>query len=213
MGTCSVSCRKGNDAAFRHAEALTGYRDADPDEAFRQNEEDEMKPCVVVLLSLLLMRPAIAAEGPPSEASIRELMQITQAQKLVEGTKGQVDGMVQTSMNKALEGRPVSAEQQKILDDMRAKMMAVLGEELDWNALEPVYIDIYTQSFTQHEIDGMIAFYKSEPGRAVLAKMPLVMQKTMQAMQTRMTSMMPKIEKIRLDAITQLKASAPARAN
>lgn len=169
-----------------------------------------MKPCVAVLLSLLLMRPAIAADGPPTQASVRELMQITQAQKLVESTRGQVDGMMQTSMNKALEGHPVTAAQQKILDDMRAKMMAVLGEELDWNTLEPIYVDIYTQSFTQREIDGMIAFYKSEPGRAVLAKMPLVMQKTMQAMQTRMTSMMPKIEKIRLDAITQLKAPAPA---
>jgi hypothetical protein len=96
---------------------------------------------------------------------------------------------------------------------MRAKMMVVLGAELDWNTLEPIYIDIYTQSFTQHEIDGMIAFYKSEPGRAVLAKMPLVMQKTMLAMQTRMTTMMPKIEKIRLDAVTQLKAATPAPAN
>jgi hypothetical protein len=172
-----------------------------------------MRPCVVVLLSLLLVRPAIAAEGPPSEASIRELMQITQAQKLVESTKGQVDGMMQTSMNKALDGHPVTAEQQKILDDMRAKMMVVLGAELDWNTLEPIYIDIYTQAFTQHEIDGMIAFYKSEPGRAVLAKMPLVMQKTMLAMQTRMTTMMPKIEKIRLDAVTQLKAATPAPAN
>lgn len=172
-----------------------------------------MKPCVAVLLSLLLMGPAMAAEGPPSQASIRELMQITQAQKLVESTKGQVDGMMQASMNKALEGRTVTAEQQKILDDMRAKMMVVLGEELDWKTLEPIYIDIYTQSFTQHEIDGMIAFYKSEPGQAVLGKMPLVMQKTMQAMQTRMTTMMPKIEKIRLDAITQLKAPPPAPAN
>jgi uncharacterized protein len=92
-------------------------------------------------------------------------------------------------------------------------MMAVLGEELDWNTLEPIYADIYTQSFTQQEIDGMIAFYKSEPGQAVLAKMPIVMQKTMQAMQARMASMMPKIEKIRLDAMTQLKAATPAPAN
>src|SRR5512143_733771 len=105
-GTSSVWSRNPNDVLLERPGLSIRQRDVGHDQGFRQNEEDEMKPCVAVLLSLLLMRPAIAADGPPTQASVRELMQITQAQKLVESTRGQVDGMMQTSMNKALEGHP-----------------------------------------------------------------------------------------------------------
>ena len=62
---------------------------------------------------------------------------------------------------------------------------------------------IYKQSFTQKEVNGMLDFYKSEPGQAVIAKMPLVMQNTMQAMQARMNTTFPKLQKLQQDAIGQ----------
>lgn len=36
-------------------------------------------------------------------------------------------------------------------------------------------IGIYLQSFTQKDVDGMLRFYKSKAGQAVIAKMPVVM--------------------------------------
>jgi len=161
----------------------------------------------VILLAYLAMCPAIAAEAPASEASVRELLSITQSQKLVDGTMGQVDAMMQRSMKQALAGQTLTADQQRIMDNMRTKMIALFREDMKWETLEPMFIDIYKQSFTQKEVDGMLDFYKSEPGQAVIAKMPLVMQNTMQAMQGRMAVMLPKLQQLQQDAIAELKAS------
>jgi len=161
----------------------------------------------IILLAYVAMCPAIAAEPPASETSVRELLTITQSQKLLDGTMGQVDAMMQRSMKQALAGPTLSADQQKIMDDMRTKMIALFREDMKWETLEPMFIDIYKQSFTQKEVDGMLDFYKSEPGQAVIAKMPLVMQNTMQAMQGRMAVMLPKLQQLQQDAIAELKAS------
>lgn len=161
----------------------------------------------VILLAYFAMCPAIAAEAPASETSIRELLTLTQSQKLLDGTMGQVDAMMQRSMKQALAGQTLTADQQRIMDNMRTKMIALFREDMKWETLEPMFIDVYKQSFTQKEVDGMLDFYKSEPGQAVIAKMPLVMQNTMQAMQGRMAVMLPKLQQLQQDAIAELKAS------
>lgn len=160
-----------------------------------------------VLLTLLALQPAIAAETNASEASIRELMSLMDSRKLVEGTMAQVDAMMQGSMQHALKGQALTPDQQKILDQMRAKMLVLLKEQISWDALEPMMIDIYQKSFTEQEIRGMLDFYKSDAGKAVIAKMPLVMQHTMQAMQLRMGELMPKIDRLQQETIAQLKAA------
>ncbi|HEU0186301.1 MAG TPA: DUF2059 domain-containing protein [Gallionellaceae bacterium] len=162
---------------------------------------------MAVLFALLTFSPAFAVDQPASEASIRELMTITDSKKLVEGTMGQVDAMMQASMQQALAGQPVTPEQQKILDQMRTKMLALLKEQLSWDSLEPMMMDIYQKTFTEQEVQGMVDFYKTDAGKAVIAKMPLVMQHTMQAMQQRMGQMMPKMQQLQQETLAQLKAA------
>lgn len=160
-----------------------------------------------VLLACLTIHPAVAAEPLASEASVRALLAVTQSEKLLDSTMGQIDAMMQRSMRQALAGQTLAADQQKIMDKMRARTIALFREDMKWETLEPMFIDIYKRSFTQKEIDGMLDFYRSEPGQAVIAKMPVVMQNTMQAMQERMAVMMPKILQLQQEAIAELKAS------
>lgn len=161
----------------------------------------------IILLACLAAAPAIAADAPASEASIRELLTVTQSEKLVDSTMGQIDSMMQNSMKQALGGQTLTADQQKIIDDMRAKMIALFKEDMKWETLEPMFVDIYKRSFTQKEVDGMLDFYRSEPGQAVIAKMPLVMRNSMQAMQGRMVALLPKLQQLQRDAIAELRAS------
>ena len=56
------------------------------------------------------------------------------------------------------------------------------------------------RTFTRRQrlpiIQGMLAFYRTPAGQAVIEKMPLVMQNTMQAVQERMGAMMPAMQKM-----------------
>lgn len=83
------------------------------------------KHALVLAAWLAAATPALAQDQPADEAIIRELIEITESAKLLDGVYAQVDSMM-----------------------------------------------------TQ----GMLDFYRSDAGRAVIAKMPVVMQHTMAAM-------------------------------
>lgn len=158
---------------------------------------------------LLATAPALAQEEPADEAIIRELIEVTEVAKLMDGVDAQVDGMMAQAMADAIGGKTVSPEQQALLDEMRTRVMAIVRESTDWARLEPMMIDIYRKSFTRKEAQGMLDFYRSEAGRAVIAKMPVVMQHTMAAMQENMRMMVPKIQEVQKDILARLKALDP----
>jgi uncharacterized protein len=165
---------------------------------------------IVALASAALFTTlAVAAPGDPpaSEASIRQLLEVTQSRQLLDDLSAQLDQMMRTSMQQALAGKQFSVEQQKILDDMRTKLVKIFGEHLQWDQLEPMYLDIYKKSFTQNEVDGMLAFYKTEAGKALIAKMPLAMQNTMQATQSKMAALMPQVQQLQRETVERLKAT------
>jgi hypothetical protein len=82
-----------------------------------------------------------------------------------------------------------------------------MDEELSWRNYEPLYLDIYARSLTQEEVDGMLAFYATLAGKAVIAKMPTIMQLTMEAVQQRMLLWMPKVAQMQQEAVDRLKAA------
>jgi uncharacterized protein len=61
----------------------------------------------------------------------------------------------------------------------------MLKTEMSFERVEGIYIGSYLKTLTQQEIDGMIAFYKSETGKVALEKMPLISQDSMEAIQRR----------------------------
>ncbi|WP_295802505.1 DUF2059 domain-containing protein [uncultured Microbulbifer sp.] len=164
-----------------------------------------MKRYALALIATLLCPLALAAT--PSKESIRELMTITDMPRMLENSMAQVDSMMQTTMQQALAGEDISEADQKVLQEMQDDMVALLKEEMSWAQLEPIFTQIYSESLSQSEVDGMLEFYKSDAGKAVIAKMPVIMQNSMQLMQQKMGSMMPKIKEIQQAAITKIKAN------
>jgi hypothetical protein len=148
-----------------------------------------------------------AEEAPASEASVRELIEITQAKKMMDRMMVQTTAMLKAQIRQSLPENQYSPEQQEILNQLQDKITAAVMEDMRWDSVEPMFIDIYRKSFSQSDMDEMIAFYRSKAGQHMISRMPLVMQNTMQAMQVRMAQLMPKLEKIQNDAIAQLKAA------
>jgi len=162
----------------------------------------------LVLLSLcIVFNPVFAAEKEASDASIRELLEVTQSKKMLDGMMAQMDSVMQRSMQQSLHGVTLTDEQQKIMNEMQAKTMALLKKEMSWDSMEPVLVDIYKRSFTQPEVNGMLDFYKSPAGQAVIAKMPLVMQNSIQMMQNKMSTMMPKLQQLQQETMERLKTA------
>jgi len=156
--------------------------------------------------ALFAAPPALAQDEPADEAIIRELITITESEKLLDGVYAQVDGMMAQAMSDAVSGKTLSPEQQALFDEMQERVVAIFRESMSWATFEPMMIDIYRKFFSRKEAQGMLDFYRSDAGRAVIAKMPVVMQYTMSAMQDNMRTMMPKIQAVQKDIIDRMRA-------
>lgn len=155
------------------------------------------------------MLPATAADKPASEASVKRLIEASDSKKLVDNVMLQMDSMMKASMKQALADQALTAEQEKVMIETQDKLAGLVKDELKWEVLEPMFLDVYQKTFTQKEVDGMLAFYKSPAGQAVIKKMPQVMQTTMQIMQARMSKLVPKIQQITAEGAEKMKAVSP----
>lgn len=167
-----------------------------------------LKPVFALLLAFGLSVPAFAADAAPSDASLRQLLEVTESRKLFDSSMQQVDAMMQSAMQQQLEGMQINATEQQAIDDFRGKVLAMLKQEMGWETLEPAVLDIYRKSFTQKEIDGLLVFYRSEVGQATIRKMPLVMQGSMQMVQARMSVVMPKLQALQQEFVAGMQQSA-----
>ena len=167
-----------------------------------------MKRLFFALLVLAaLSSPAFAAPPPPNEDSIRRLLEVTEARKLLDAMMAQIDTLMRRNMEQALRGRQLTPEQEAIIARMRGRMADAFREEMTWEKLEPLYVRVYRDSFTQDEVDGMLAFYRTDAGRALIVKMPAVVQTTMGEMQQRMQPLIVKMRTIEEEALAELRAT------
>ncbi|HTU64848.1 MAG TPA: DUF2059 domain-containing protein [Steroidobacteraceae bacterium] len=159
---------------------------------------------LLLAFALFLSLPAFSAEGA-SEASIRELMKVTDAKQLLDASYAQMDGILGQAMKQATGDAPPTAKQQVLIDEFKSKTVELMRKEMSWEKLEPAYLELYAKTFSQSEIDGMLAFYKSEPGRAVLAKMPQLMANMSQTMMTLMQSFLPAMQKLAAEYVPKVR--------
>jgi hypothetical protein len=179
-----------------------------------------MKILVVSVFACLVATPFAFAQSPsaatqsesrPTDDSIRQLLQITQAQKILKAASEQLDTMFDGMMKKQLEGENVTPEQQQAIQAGRHAAEDMVKDLLSWDAMEKLYLKVYGETFTQAEVDGMIAFYSSPSGQAVIAKLPLATRNTMTEMQQRMQQMIPKLQQMAKETAEQIKAQGAAK--
>lgn len=169
--------------------------------------EDQSLPKMKLLLPLVLILslcPVRAADQVPTDASMRELLEVAGARKLIDGLLPQIQAQVKAGMVQGLRGHEPTPAEQKMMERILEKVSGVMKEELAWSKLEPIYFRMYRQSLSQEEIDGMLAFYKTPAGQAMIKKLPLLMTSVMSEMQGMMGSMMTKVQGIVSEAQAEM---------
>ena len=91
---------------------------------------------------------------------------------------------------------------------MQNRMVSLMQGELAWEKLKPMYVRLYKESFSEEELTGMLDFYKTPAGQAVIQKMPVLMQKTMLEVQKMLSEATPQMQKVEADFIAEMKAAS-----
>lgn len=123
--------------------------------------------------------PATATAAPmgPSTASIEHLLDVSHAQRLIGNLQVQIASIMRNSARQTGQMKHLSGADQALLNQEVEKLLAEMNDFLAWDRMKTVYVDVYSQTFTQKEVDALTAFYSTTEGQSILLKLPAVMQK------------------------------------
>jgi len=150
-----------------------------------------MKYWAVALITgvtLLWCASPLLADEASKSAKAEALLQLMQGDQMMKTMEPMMKGMMaQASQN-------MSAEQSAKAGEMQEKIMALAVA--GFNKAKPALVKVYTDTYTEEDLDGILAFYKSPAGKAFLQKMPEVMQRSMPVMMQMMADLQPEITKM-----------------
>jgi hypothetical protein len=124
-----------------------------------------------ILLAALLASTSLFAATPEKTAKIEQLFDLLKVNTLQDQIYGQlasqVDRIAQQIATQA--GVPV-AERASATADVQQKMLAAMKDLTSWERLKPGMVQIYDETYSDAELDQIIAFFKSPIGQAYLTR-------------------------------------------
>jgi len=127
---------------------------------------------------VLLLGATVASAAPASSESVEALLEITQTETTMNNMYADVEKALDQQMAQImLQARPNDA-QREALEAMQRDIRSALKNELSWASLKPAYVQLYQESLTQEEVDGLLEFYRTPSGQALIHKMPVIARKS-----------------------------------
>ena len=166
----------------------------------------------LVLAALALVAFSAGARAGASPESIEQLMQVMKVQAQLETVYAQALPIMQNAMRQSIGAKMSAAEAEHLFDVVMPRIDAVVREEFGWAKLKPSFAAIYADTFTQEEVDGLIAFYDGPIGKSLIAKTPELTLRSLQMMQQRMGPVLQRVEQIAREEAENARATgAPTR--
>lgn len=154
-------------------------------------------------LACLLGTLLNAHATPPTDQSIEQMMNVMQTEKMLNQMVAQMTAAmpkgIEQGLQQSLHGKAITPEQKAKVDAFQKKLMAMFLEELSYAKTKDLYLQVYRETFTQEEVASIIAFYSTPGGRAMVEKMPAVMQKASALMQARLGPFAQKMQALMED--------------
>jgi len=146
----------------------------------------------VSVAALLALSVPAWADDASKTAKIDEIFQITKVDATITAIRTQVRDMQADTISKMA----LSPEQKERALDVQKQANVLIFEQLNWDKFKGPFTKLYLELFSEEELSGMLAFYKSDAGRAMLDKMPLLMSRSMAIAQQAVQDIMPELQKL-----------------
>jgi hypothetical protein len=166
----------------------------------------------LVLAAVALLACSVGARAAASQESVERLLQVMKVQAQIEMVYAQALPAAQNAMRQSLGPGMGGQASEHVFNAAMPRVNAVIREELSWAKLKPGFVAIYAETFTQPEVDGLIAFYEGPIGTALVAKTPQLTQRSFQMMQERMGPTMQRVMQVAREEVEKERAkNAPKR--
>jgi hypothetical protein len=100
-------------------------------------------------------------------------------------------------------------DKQALLERYQAKGKAALDKGLAWDKLKPQIVRLYTDTYSEQELNELIAFYQSPLGSKLLDTLPAITMQSARLTQQQVQQVAPEVNKLLTEMSTELAASKP----
>jgi hypothetical protein len=170
-----------------------------------------MKRWIAVLVVVMAIAPCGArADVASKQAKVRQLFVTMRMDHMLDQMMSAIEKQVQAVAQTTPGAQNMTPEQKKLTQNFMDNAMKAVRESVGWNALEPDYVKLYADTYTEEEIDGILAFYKSPVGQKMLEMTPQLTEGGMKIVRSRMGDFQPKIQALQEEYMKQLAATMPA---
>ena len=163
---------------------------------------------LLVALSSCLPLAARADEAS-RHAKAEEVIALLHTEKGVQQVADNISKEVAQAADKAVGTDPTPDKKAK-LDQFEQQAHQLVEAQLGWKALQPGFVDIYAKAFTDEQLDGIIAFYKSPAGSALLTEMPDINTQIGQLGDSHVKAVQPQLQQLYANFKQSLAAPAPS---
>jgi hypothetical protein len=153
-------------------------------------------------LLFLLSQPARCDEASKT-AKVEEFMTVANIEQNLKQALDLAMNQMKNSMLGKTSGVDLPPDRAKKMEEMQDKLSQLMRESMSWDKLKADFIKIYSDAYTEQQIDDMLAFYRSPTGRAMIAKMPQLMAQSMAVAQQHVATIMPEIQKLVHDSLAK----------
>jgi hypothetical protein len=154
-------------------------------------------PALALALCIVAAPPARAQELT-RQAKIERILDLTGSQS----TLNQIFDRFAASFDAQMKARFPNATEQQLAQtrDLRDKLIELMKERVTWDKMRPQLVKIYGDTFSDEEIDGLLAFFQSSAGRSYVTKLPALTQQIVAYSQEQVTALMPEIQRLAREA-------------
>jgi hypothetical protein len=154
-----------------------------------------MKRWSAIFILVMVMGPVGArADEASKQAKVKELFAVMHMDHNLDRMMSAMQRQVQVTAQSAPGAETLTPEKKKMQEEFVANSMKVVDANFGWTVLEPAYVKLYSDTYTEAELDGILAFYKSPAGQAVLTKGPELSSGVMEIVHSRMGDFQPKMQ-------------------
>ncbi len=128
-----------------------------------------MARLTVTLMVVLVVAPGKArADEASKEAKVKELFAVMHMERNLDEMMQSMRIQVKMFAENGEGSQPMTPAKKTIEQNFINNALQVVNQSFSWPVMEPAYIKLYMGTYTESELDGMLAFYKSPAGQAML---------------------------------------------
>ena len=156
---------------------------------------------LILFATLALLSINVFGQQQSHTDAAKQLLDLMNADQSIE----QAYGQMYSQFSGMAEQLGITEDQRPMFESYLERMVVVMKEELSWERMEPFVIDAYVSVYSEEELKELSEFYASPIGQKFVAKMPELMQATMEMSQKMMGELIPRITEIQQELVAEAK--------